>query len=348
MQMTIVLGLFAANVVNFFLQDHKWGWRLSNGVILIAPLIIMLGIFFCPETPRWLFKKKGRELAEKSLKSIRKIDDVNAELDAIADAIREEGNKLSIKELFTTKKMLERLGIGMGIHLFVQLTGINIIFVFGGIIFESILGKGIISLLVLSGANMLSTIPALFLFDRVGRRKLLLFCGLGMAIGHFVSATVFITGCNVVKTIINGTTGNEEIINCARSSGVLMLIFTVIFVVSFAVSWGPISWIYAAEIFPLNVRARAVSITTASDWFLGIFMSYMLELMTPLGIHGVFYLFSGLCLLATVFVYLFCPETKGVLLEDIEEVFENFQVKNRTIIKVFRRSSQRDIKRTYM
>ncbi|CAF1440672.1 unnamed protein product [Adineta ricciae] len=348
MQMTIVLGLFAANVVNFFLQDHKWGWRLSNGVILIAPLIIMMGIFFCPETPRWLFKEKGRESAEKSLKRIRKIDDVTAELDAIANAIREEGNEVSIKELFTTKKMLQRLGIGVGVHAFLQLSGINIIFVFGGIIFESIIGKGIISLLILSGANMLSTIPALFLFDRLGRRKLLLYCGLGMIVGHFVSATLFVTGCNVVKTIINDTTVNEETINCKTSSGVLMLIFTVVFVASYALSWGPVAWIYAAEIFPLNVRARAVSITTAGDWFLGMLMSYMLELITPLGIHGVFYLFSGLCLLAVVFVYLFCPETKGVLLEDIEEVFENFQLKNRTIIKVLRRPCSRDIKRTYM
>jgi SP family sugar:H+ symporter-like MFS transporter len=348
MQMTIVLGLFAANVVNFFLQDHKWGWRLSNGIILIAPVIVMLGIFFCPETPRWLFKKKGRELAEKSLKSIRKIDDVTAELDAIADAVREEGNKVSIKELFTTKKMLERLGIGVGVHVLSQTTGINPVFVFGGIIFESVLGNGILSLLILSGANMLSTIPALFLFDRLGRRKLLLFCGVGMVVGHLVSATVFITGCNVIKTIINGTMTNEEIINCTRSSGVLMLIFTVIFVACFALSWGPISWIYAAEIFPLNVRARAVSITTGSNWFTGIFMSYMLELVTPLGIHGVFYLFSSLTLLGVVFVYFFCPETKGVLLEDIEDVFENFQLRNRSIIKMFRRSSQRDIKRTYM
>ena len=348
MQMTIVLGLFAANVVNFFLQDHKWGWRLSNGVILIAPLIIMLGIFFCPETPRWLFKKKGRDLAEKSLKTIRKIDDVTAELDAIADAIREEGNEVSIKELFTTNKMLKILGIGMGIHLFVQLTGINIIFVFGGIIFESVIGKGIISLLILSGANMLSTIPALFLFDRVGRRNLLIFCGLGMVVGHFISATVFVIGCNVIKTNINGTMVNQEVIYCTRSSGVLMLIFTVIFVVGFAVSWGPISWIYAAEIFPLNVRARAVSITTASDWFLGIFMSYTLELITPLGIHGIFYLFSSLCLLAVIFVYLSCPETNGILLEDIEGVFENFQLKDRSIIKLLRRSCEESIKRTYM
>ncbi|CAF4856217.1 unnamed protein product [Rotaria sp. Silwood1] len=180
MTMGIVTGLFAANVVNFFFQNHKWGWRLSNGIILIAPAIIMVGIFFCPETPRWLFKKKGRASAEKSLKRIRKIYDVTAELNAIADAVREEGNELSIKELFTTKKMLERLGIGMGIHVFLQTSGISPIFAFGGIIFESVLGSGIISLLILSGANMLSTIPALFLFDRIGRRNLLIFCGLAV------------------------------------------------------------------------------------------------------------------------------------------------------------------------
>ncbi|CAF3861773.1 unnamed protein product [Rotaria sp. Silwood1] len=346
MQMTVVIGLFFANVVNFFLQNHKWGWRLSNGIILVAPITIMIGIFFLPETPRWLFKKKSRDLAEKSLKRIRRIEDVTAELDAIADALQEEGNQGSIKELFSTKKMLERLGVGVGIHILQQATGINPIFNFGGIIYESVLGKGLVSLLILSGANLLSTIPALFLFDRLGRRNLLIFCGLAMVVGHIVAATIFVTGCNVSETIINGTTATQETVNCSSTSGILMLVFTVIFVVFFALSWGPIAWIYAAEIFPLNVRARAVSITTGSNWFMGTIMSYILELISPLGIHGVFYLFSGLSLLGVVFVYLFCPETRGVLLEDIEEEFDNFQLKNRTIVKILRKPCQRHRKQT--
>jgi SP family sugar:H+ symporter-like MFS transporter len=346
MQMTVVSGLFAANVVNYFLRDHKWGWRLSNGVILIAPLTIMIGIFFCPETPRWLFKKKGRELAETSLKRIRKTDDVTAELDAIADGIKAEGNQISMRELFATKKMLQRLGIGMAIHILQQATGINPIFSFGGIIYESILKQGIISLLVLSGVNLLSTIPALFLFDRLGRRNLLIFAGLAMVISHLVAATVFVTGCKTTSSFINGTTVAKEDINCGGASGILMLVSTAIFVGFFAISWGPIAWIYAAEIFPLNVRAKAVSITTGSNWFMGTIMSYILELINPLGIHGVFYLFSGLCLLAVIFVYLFCPETRGILLEDIDDAFENFQIKNRTIVKFLRNRCQRNTRRT--
>ncbi|CAF3418879.1 unnamed protein product [Rotaria socialis] len=346
MQMAVVIGLFAANIVNILLQNHKWGWRLSNGVILAAPVLIMIGIFICPETPRWLYKKKGREAAEKSLKAIRKTDDVTAELDAISDAIEEEGSQISMKELFKTKKLVKRLGIGMAMHILQQATGINPIFTFGGIIYENVLGKGIISLLILSGTNCFSTIPALFLFDRLGRRKLLIFGGLAMVLGHLVAATVFVTGCSVEKSIINGTTEIQEIVNCLQISGIVMLLSTAVFVAFFAVSWGPVAFIYTAEIFPLNVRARAISLTIASNWFMGTIMSYILELITPLGIHGVFYLFSALCFLAVVFVYFFCPETRGVLLEDIEEQFDNFQLKDRTVIKALREPWQKNPKQT--
>ncbi|CAF3729898.1 unnamed protein product [Rotaria sordida] len=301
MQMTVVIGLFVANIVNILLQNHRLGWRLSNGIILIAPVIIMIGIFFCPETPRWLYKKKGRELAEKSLKRIRRIDNVTAELDAISDAIEEEGAQVSMKELFAKKKMLERLGVGIAIHILQQATGINPIFTYGGIIYESVLRNGIISLLILSGTNLLSTIPALFLVDRLGRRKLLIVGGLAMVIGHLVAATIFVTGCAVDKGTINGTAASTEHVHCKTSSGILMLVATAVFVAFFALSWGPIAWIYAAEIYPLNVRARAISITTGSNWFMGTIMSYILELITPIGYHGVFYLFSGLTLLAVIF-----------------------------------------------
>lgn len=348
MQLTINVGLFTANIVNFIVKDHQWGWRLSNGIILISPMIIIIGIFLCPETPRWLYKRRGRRSAESSLKRIRKIDDVTAELNAIADAIREEGNKVSIKELFTRKKMLRRLAIGMGIHCLQQTTGINPIFTYGGIIYESILGTGIISLLVLSGVLMFSNIPSLFLFDRLGRRNLLLFGGLGMVIGHLVAATVFASDCAVVQSIINGTMINQETVQCSKGAGILMLAFTAIFVAAFSISWGPICWIYAAEIYPLNVRAKAVSLTTGANWFAATVMSYMLELFAPLGIHGVFYLFSALCFLAVVFVYLFCPETKSVLLEDIEAVFDHFRWKDRAMIKKLRGLFQRNKLRTYL
>ncbi|UJR07233.1 hypothetical protein I4U23_011521 [Adineta vaga] len=332
MTMAIVSGLFSANIINFFLKNHSLGWRLSNGIILIVPLILLMGIFCCPETPRWLLKNKSRKSAEKSLKYIRQIDDVNEELNAIDDAIKDEGNEISIKELFTRKKMFQRLLIGMILHIFLQTSGISPIFAYGGMIFERILGSGFLSLIILSGANMFSTIPALFLFDKIGRRYLLIFCGLGMVFGHFFAGTGFLVGCKVIKTIKDNMIVNEEII-CGTNTGILILISTVVYIISFALSWGAICWIYAAEIYPLNVRARAMSFTTASHWFMCIIMSFILEFISSFGIHFGFYLFSSLCLCAVLFVYLFCPETKGILLEDIEQVFDNFQLKDRVLFK---------------
>ena len=346
MQMTVVTGLFIANVVNLLVKDHDWGWRLANGVILVAPITIMIGIFFCPESPRWLFKNKGAMAAEKSLKRIRKTDDVSAEIDAITNAVKEEGDQVSIKELFTTTKLLQRLGIGIGIHILQQATGINPIFNFGGIIYESVIGDGILSLLILSGANLLSTIPALFLFDRLGRRNLLIICGLAMVIGHLVAGTVFVAGCRVEERLINGTDKFEDVVTCGKAPGILMLLATAIFVVFFAISWGPIAWIYAAEIFPLNVRATAVSITTGSNWFMGTVMSFIIELIKPLRIFGVFYLFAGLTLLAVIFVYFFCPETKGVPLENIDEEFDKFRWYDRKIINLVRKPFQQNRQRS--
>jgi MFS transporter, SP family, sugar:H+ symporter len=267
------------------------------------------------------------------LQRIRQLDDVTAELDAIDEAIRIEGTQLSFKEFLTTKKLVQRVMIGTGIHILQQATGINSIFTFGGIIYESILGKGIVSLLILAGVNLVSTIPALFLFDRLGRRNLLIFAGLAMVVGHVAAATVFVIGCNVMARTSNGTALSETVVQCTSSAGILMLVFTAIFVAFFAISWGPIAWIYTAEIFPLNVRGFAMSITTGSNWFMGTMMSYILELITPLGIHGVFYLFSGLTCLAVIFVYLFCPETRGILLEDIDERFDHFRLTNRTMVQ---------------
>ena len=321
MQMTIVTGLFLANVINYALQYHQWGWRLSNGVILIMPLIIMIGIFCCPETPRWLLKQNNRQAAQKSLKRIRRTDRVHLELDAIVRSLEEDDHRGTMREFLSNPRMLKRLGIAIGLHIFNQGTGINPIFSYGGILFDSILSRGIVSLLILSGVNLLSTIPALFLIDRVGRRKLLLVFGIGMVFGHLVAATVFATGCTI--------TVNTSTVQCTTTSGILMLVSTLVFVAFYAISWGAVVFVYIAEIFPLHYRAKGIAIATGCNWLMGTLMSYILELIAPLGIHGVFYLFSCFCLAGVIFVHQLCPETRGLLLEDIDQEFDTFHDRRR-------------------
>ncbi|OQR93836.1 Major Facilitator Superfamily (MFS) [Achlya hypogyna] len=100
-----------------------------------------------------------------------------------------------------------------------------------------------------------------------------------------------------------------------------MIVFCAFFIFNFAISWGPVCWIYPAEIFPMNVRAKAVSASTMTNWCMGALMIGIPKLFKYLNINGVFFLFAALCTLAGTYVWFKCPETKGLLLEEIEPLF---------------------------
>jgi len=310
MQMTIVTGLLLANIVNLIVEDHARGWRVTNGVAMAAPIIVMLGIFFVPESPRWTYLHKGKDAAEAVLKKLRQTENVGRELNAIGDQIAEEGEPIGWKELLQPS-ILKRVLIAMFLQVLQQATGINPMFSYGGLIFKDVVGDGIMSVLILSIVNFVSTIPAMRWVDTFGRRQLLLIGAVGMVLGHVVSGITFTAGCD----------GNTDDSGCSKGAGYVIIIGTAFFIFNFAISWGPVCWIYPAEIFPLNVRAKAVSLSTMANWIMGTCMTWVVKLFPSLNINGVFFLFCGTCIVSGVFVYFLCPETKGILLEDIEALF---------------------------
>jgi len=311
MQMTVVTGLLAAGIVNYIVEDMSTGWRITNAVALVPPIIVMAGTFFVPESPRWLFQKKGRDVAAATLRKLRQSNNVNNELDAIEEQLEAEGyGKSSYAEVFQPSTR-RRVFIAMFLQVLQQATGINPMFTYGGLFFQDIVGSGIVSLLVLQVVNFLSTIPAMYWVDRFGRRSLLLVGAVGMIIGLVVAATTFTFGCS----------GDADNIDCSSTAGNTILVSASFFIFNFAISWGPVAWIYPAEIFPLKIRAKAVSLSTMMNWVMGTAMIGIPHLFPYLNINGVFYLFAVLCCFCFVFVYFFCPETKGLLLEDIELLF---------------------------
>ncbi|CAH0489072.1 unnamed protein product [Peronospora farinosa] len=318
MQMTVVTGLFMANVVNIIVEHRDHGWRTSNGVAMVAPRIVMLGIFFVPESPRWTYLHKGKEEAEKVLKRIRMTDHVTHELQAIGDQVEEEqAANRGLTELFEPS-IRKRVVIAVLLQVLQQATGINPIMSYGGLIFQDITKTGIYSAFFLSGVNLSSTIPAMRWVDTTGRRKLLLIGAVGMVVGHLFAAILFTGICD----------GNANDAGCPSVGGWFICIGTAFFVFNFAISWGPVSWIYPAEIFPLRVRASSVTLSTAANWAMGAVMTEVVKLFPHLNINGVFFLFAGLCCICGVFVFLFCPGTKGLLLEDIEVLFGKNKAKS--------------------
>ncbi|CAI5734427.1 unnamed protein product [Hyaloperonospora brassicae] len=324
MQMTVVTGIFLANIVNLIVEHRDRGWRTTNGVAMAAPLVVMLGIFFVPESPRWTYLHKGKEEAGEVLMRLRKTGNVHHELQAIGDQVAEEQVADKGYWELLEPSIRKRVAIAMLLQILQQATGINPIMSYGGLIFQDITKAGIYSAFFLSGVNLVSTIPAMRWVDTTGRRRLLLIGAIGMAAGHLFAAILFTSVCN----------GNVENAGCPTVSGWLICIGSAFFVFNFAISWGPICWIYPAEIFPLSVRATGVTLSTAANWAMGAVMAEVVKLFPHLNIDGVFYLFAGLCCVCGVFVYFFCPETKGLLLEDVEALFDKGRAKSPNFVEV--------------
>ncbi|GMF24385.1 unnamed protein product [Phytophthora lilii] len=206
----------------------------------------------------------------------------------------------------------KRVAIDMFLQVLQQATGINPIMSYGALIFQDITNAGIYSAIFLSGVNFLSTIPAMRWVDTFGRRQLLLIGAVGMVLGHLFAAILFSIICN----------GDVNDAGCPKVGGWSICLGTAFFVFNFAISWGPVCWIYPAEIFPLSVRAPAVSLSTAANWAMAALMTEVVKLFPYLNINGVFFLFAALCALSGIFIFFFCPETKGLMLEDIEALFQ--------------------------
>ncbi|KAF4029332.1 Sugar (and other) transporter [Phytophthora infestans] len=248
MQMTVVTGLFLANVVNIIVENRAHGWRTTNGVAMAAPIVVMLGIFFVPESPRWTYLHKGKEEAERVPKRLRQMDNVGHELQVIGDQVEEElAASKGLAELLEPA-IFKRVVTAMLLQVLQQATGINPIMSYGALIFKDITNAGIYSAFFIPGVNFLTTIPVMRWVDTFGRRQLLLIGAVGMVTGHLFAAILFTAICD----------GNVDDAGCPKVGGWFICLGSAFFVFNFAISWDPVCWIYPVEIFPLGVRASAV------------------------------------------------------------------------------------------
>lgn len=302
-------------------------WRLPLALQIIPALILGIGMLFYPESPRFYCMHKQEEKALRALSVIRQSDIESPALCREFLAIKAEvlfeesyardhypgrtGVSLYVAQyasLFSTAPSLKRIIVGCTIMFFQQFMGCNAIIYYAPTIFGQLgLSSKTTSLLatgVYGIVNSLSTLPALFLIDRVGRRFLLM----AGALGTFVSLII-------VAGMVGGFDGDNA------AAGWVGIAFVYIYDINFSYSFAPIGWVLPAEIFNLGNRAKAMSITTSATWM----CNFVIGLVTPdmldkLG-WGTYLFFAAFCLLALGFTYFFVPETKGRSLEDMDRVF---------------------------
>jgi len=299
-QMAIVTGILLAYLVNWllsYLGPSSWRWMFASAAIPSAAFFIAL--FFVPESPRWLTEFGMGETALAVLTRVAGPKEAMLEMQQIEESLAEE--KGTIAELFQ-RGLRTALMIAVVLAILQQVTGINTVLFYGSIIFKEQLGNNSASAaiganVVVGIINFLSTIVAVWIIDRVGRKALLMFSSAVMALSEIGMGIGF---------------------HMLPHPSVLILTLIGVCVAGFAIGLGPGVWVVLSEIFPTRVRGRAMSIATVTLWIACVVLTLtFLSLVTAIGISGAFWLYASLCIVTFFFVWFVTPETKGKTLEEI-------------------------------
>lgn len=307
-QWAITAGILFSYIINsvFAHAVYNWRWMLFAGVV--PSLVLLIGMSFMQDTPRWLVSKNRDDEAKKVFNKIE--PEINA--DTEIEEIKQTLNKSSKNEKFTFKKwMIMPFVVGIGI-MFAQIcTGINTIIYYAPTIFKSAgFDNNITAIYATAGIgiiNFLMTIVAIYFTDRLGRKPLLYFGLTGVMLSLFSLGFSF---------EFANTLGEYQKWVAVGS--------LVAYIICFAMSLGPVGWILVSEVFPLKIRGISMSICTVSNFAFNFFVVASFPvLLHRIGGAWTFWIFGFVSILCIIFVYFFVPETKGISLEKIEENWIN-------------------------
>ncbi len=310
-QLMITIGIFLIAVTNVYIikifGNSHIALSLMFLVITLFSLILLIGSFFLPESPRWLMLKGRRAQANIVLQKILcHEEDIQNELNEIENTIKSDrGAGLGI---IFHGFFFKVLVLGAFLQIFQQLVGINLMIYYSPTIFGYAGMHGMLAMLTVPTAFMLFTFPAIKLVEKWGRKKLLY-------LGSFVMlATMLAAGLTFAH--IGNISDPSQIGPLAKLT---LLASVILYIFGFGISWGPVVWLVCSEIFPLEGREIGMTVTTMVNWlFAGVVMDNSLSFMKHYGNASIFFLFAGFCLLSLAFLRFFVPETKGITLEQLE------------------------------
>ncbi|AXY77997.1 MFS transporter [Paraflavitalea soli] len=299
-QLTIVIGILITNIVNYSLRDHgpdAWRWMVGLGAV--PSLLFLVGVAWLPESPRWLLTRGRDQKAANILSRIGGTDYARDTMQSMANTVKSmvKVNYASVLE----KSVLPAVVIGIGLAVFQQFCGINVVFNFATTIFESVgfsQDDQLKQTVFVGIINLVFTFLAMWQVDKLGRKPLMLFGAAALAVLYLVSAFLL------------------QQRSPAAAWSLLAAIAT------YAMSLAPVTWVLISEIFPDKVRGVATSVAVISLW-----LSYALLVFTfpilarKMGAFTPFYIYAGICVAGCWFVWRKVKETKGKSLEELENIF---------------------------
>ena len=303
-QLAIVVGILAAQIVNWALagDNQQWniemGWRWMFWAEAFPALIFFVLAIIIPESPRWLAMNGKVEKARGIFNRIGGEAYAEQELKSIADMpVQKEEGGLSV--LFSKPYRLV-LMIGIIVAVFQQWCGTNVIFNYAQEIFQGAgydVDNTFINIVVTGIANLIFTFVAIYTVDRLGRRALML-----IGAGGLAAIYLMLGACYYFQV-----------------SGIFMVALVVLAIACYAMSLGPVTWVLLSEIFPGKVRGIAVATSTFALWMGSFTLTYSFPFLNQgLGTYGTFWIYTAICALGFVYFYRVLPETKGKSLEELE------------------------------
>jgi sugar porter (SP) family MFS transporter len=307
-QFNIVLGILLAYLSNYIvaglaLGETEWRWMFGIEAFPAAAFFVLL--FFTPRSPRWLVAKHRVDEARAVLAQLgTDTGSVDEEIRAISDSLQSERDALA--EPLFQKKYLRPIMLAVAIAMFNQLSGINALMYYAKDIFQ-MAGAGknaaLLNAVVIGLTNLVFTMLALAVIDRVGRRMLMLVGSVGYIVSLAATAWAFYTyGTQFTST------GSK-----------VVLVSLMVFIASHAFGQGAVIWVFISEIFPNRVRARGAALGSFTHWIMNALISWTFPVIAQRSGGNAFACYAAMMVLQLVWVILWMPETKGVPLEEIQK-----------------------------
>lgn len=300
-QIALTAGIVVSYLVDYALSGAR-GWRWMFGLAAVPAVALGIGMLLAPESPRWLISRALPARARAVLQRVRGTADVDGELTEIRTSVDQQSG--GWPELLTPL-VRPALIVGIGLAIFQQVTGINTVIYYAPTIFQfagfTSASVAILATVGVGIVNLLMTVVAMLLLDRVGRRPLLLTGLVGMVLSLGVLGLAF------------------AVPNLQTSLGWIAVGSLMAYVGAFAIGLGPVFWLLISEIYPLKIRGLAMSVATVANWGMNLLVALtFLTLIQLMGRPATFWLYGVVGVGAWIFAYRLVPETKGRTLEDIE------------------------------
>ncbi|ROS79181.1 sugar porter family MFS transporter [Cellulomonas sp. PhB143] len=321
-QMAIVLGIFAALLSDQLLQNSAGGaeqdlwfgqeaWRWMFLVAAVPALIYGLAALKLPESPRYLVNKGDDEQAAEVLRVFSGETDVQSKIDDIKSTIDVE-EKQSLGDLRGSAWGLKPIvWTAILLSVFQQFVGINVIFYYSTTLWKSVgfdSDQAFLTSTITSVTNVVVTVIAILLVDKIGRRLLLLIGSTGMFVSLGMMALAF-----------SHASGSGDAVSFSGSWDTVAIVGANAFVVFFGATWGPVVWVLLGEMFPNRIRATGLAVAAAAQWIANFAITMTFPVFADIGLTFAYGFYTVMALLSLVFVFFRVPETKGMELEDMHD-----------------------------